>query len=57
MALETILLPFVFPGSNKPVVYESIVPRAPQHEPWPHHENLEPASIKNPETYRQAPRP
>ena len=55
VALETILLPFVFPGSNRPVVYESIVPRAPQHEPWPHHENLDPQAYKKAQTDRENP--
>ncbi len=53
--LETIIMPYVFPGSSTPVIYDSIVPRAPQHEPWPHHENLEPSSFKKPETDREAP--
>ena len=26
---------------------ESIMMRVPQHEPWPHHENLDPVSFKN----------
>jgi|TARA_B110000858_G_scaffold196903_1_gene256882 hypothetical protein len=53
--LETVQLPFVFPGSNKPVVYDSILTRAPQHEPWPHHENLDPQAFKKTETDREAP--
>ena len=53
--LNTIQLPFIFPGANKPVVYDSIVPRAPQHEPWPHHENLNPLSFKRPQTDREQP--
>tara|TARA_E500000331_G_scaffold355275_1_gene410352 strand:+ start:173 stop:2638 length:2466 start_codon:yes stop_codon:yes gene_type:complete len=53
--LETVQLPYIFPGTIKPVVYDSIVPRAPQHEPWPHHENLDPQSYKKSETDREQP--
>jgi len=53
--LETMQLPYIFTGSITPVIYDSIVPRAPQHEPWPHHENLDPASFKKPETDRESP--
>jgi len=53
--LETMTLPYVFPGSTTPVAYQSILARAPQHEPWPHHENLDPASFKKSETDREAP--
>jgi len=53
--LDTVTLPYIFPGSVTPVAYESILTRAPQHEPWPHHENLDPASFKKAETDREAP--
>tara|TARA_B110000240_G_scaffold15331_1_gene15696 strand:- start:43876 stop:46344 length:2469 start_codon:yes stop_codon:yes gene_type:complete len=53
--LETVQLPYVFPGSLNPVAYDSILTRAPQHEPWPHHENLDPQSFKKTETDREAP--
>jgi hypothetical protein len=52
--LDVITLPRVIPGG---VVsrYESILARAPQHEPWPHHENLDPLSFKKIFTDREAP--
>lgn len=52
--LQTIKLPRVRPGG---VIngYESIVPRAPQHEPWPHHENLNPKAFKKAQTDREEP--
>jgi hypothetical protein len=53
--LPTITLPFVYPGANQPVEYESILARAPQHEPWPHHENLDPRVFKKRETDRENP--
>jgi len=53
--LPTVTLPYVFPGSTIPVTYESILTRAPQHEPWPHHENMNPLAYKKPETDREAP--
>ena len=53
--LETVQLPYVFPGASNPVVYDSILTRAPQHEPWPHHENLDPAVYKKTETDREDP--
>jgi hypothetical protein len=53
--LETVQLPYIFPGNSTPVVYDSILTRAPQHEPWPHHENLDPATFKKPETDREQP--
>lgn len=43
-------------GSYDPITfppYESIVPRIPQHEPWPHHENFDPLSFKYPITDRE----
>jgi len=35
--------------------YESILARSPQHEPWPHHENLDPLSFKKIYTDRDSP--
>ena len=53
-SLDTITLPRVEPGS---VIsgYQSILARAPQHEPWPHHENLDPLSFKKVQTDRETP--
>ena len=47
-------LPRVKPGG---VIsgYESILTRSPQHEPWPHHENLDPMSFKKIQTDRDNP--
>lgn len=53
--LTTVSLPFVFPGSQLPVPYDSILTRAPQHEPWPHHENMNPQAYKKEETDREDP--
>lgn len=55
--LATITLPFVMPGDNNfaPIPFETIVPRAPQHEPWPHHENLDPLAFKPEQTDREEP--
>ena len=53
--LTTVVLPYVFPGADKPVPYESILTRAPQHEPWAHHENLNPQAFKKEETDREDP--
>lgn len=53
--LPRIILPYVFPGASRPVPYDTIVPRAPQHEPWPHHENLDPLAFKPNETDREKP--
>jgi hypothetical protein len=55
--LEPITLPYVMPGDNSfsPIPLETIVPRAPQHEPWPHHENLDPLAFKPNETDREQP--
>ena len=52
--LSTITLPRVKPGG---VIngYDSILTRSPQHEPWPHHENLDPLSFKKVETDRESP--
>jgi uncharacterized protein (DUF2345 family) len=53
--LPRIILPYVFPGAKEPVPYETIVPRAPQHEPWTHHENLNPQAFKPEHTDRERP--
>ena len=53
--LPTIVLPFVFPGAIQPVPYESILTRAPQHEPWTHHENMNPKAFKKEKTDREDP--
>jgi len=53
--LERYTLPYVIPGVEQPIPYESILLRAPQHEPWPHHENLNPLSFKKGETDREQP--
>lgn len=52
--LSTITLPRVKPGG---VIsgYDTILARSPQHEPWPHHENLDPLSFKKSETDRESP--
>ena len=47
-------LPKVKPGGQISSV-ESILARSPQHEPWPHHENLDPLSFKKIQTDRDAP--
>lgn len=51
--LPRIILPYVFPGAIEPVPYETIVPRAPQHEPWTHHENMNPEAYKPDQTDRE----
>ena len=53
--LTTVVLPFTFPGAEAPVPYESILTRAPQHEPWQHHENLNPLAFKKEQTDREEP--
>lgn len=53
--LPTITLPYTFPGIKTPVPYESILTRSPQHEPWTHHENMDPLSFKRDETDRESP--
>lgn len=55
-ALAKIPQPRIRAGSYDPVTfppYESIVPRIPQREPWPYHENLDPLSFKYPITDRE----
>lgn len=53
--LPLITLPYVVPGASTAVSYESILTRAPQHEPWPHHENMNPYGFKPEETDREQP--
>lgn len=53
--LPLINLPYVYPGTKDTVPYESIHARAPQHEPWPHHENLNPLGFKSEQTDRESP--
>ena len=55
--LEPITLPYIMPGDDRfsPIPFETIVPRAPQHEPWPHHENLDPLAFKPEQTDREEP--
>ena len=53
--LSKIQLPYVTPGVETPTPYYSILTRAPQHEPWSHHENLNPASFKPDQTDREEP--
>ena len=52
--LSTNTLPRVRPGG---VIsgYQSILARSPQHEPWPHHENLDPLAFKKIYTDRDVP--
>ncbi len=56
--LGLITLPRVTAGmtdDNEPATYDSILTRAPQHEPWPHHENLNPLAFNTTETDRENP--
>jgi len=46
-------LPYIIPGAQQAVSYESILTRAPQHEPWPHHENTNPPGFKPDQTDRE----
>ena len=50
---DTYTLPYVIPGAEQPIPYQSILLRAPQHEPWSHHENMNPVSFKKQETDRE----
>jgi hypothetical protein len=54
--LQTVTLPKVKPGGLI-TSFESILTRAPQHEPWPHHENSNPLAFKKVETDRESPGP
>lgn len=53
--LSKIQLPYVIPGLEIPQPYNSILARAPQHEPWTHHENLNPLSFRVEQTDREDP--
>jgi len=53
--LELITLPYILPGAQTAIEFESILTRAPQHEPWPHHENSNPYAFKPEETDREMP--
>lgn len=53
--LVTVPLPYVFPGAVGAVPYESILTRAPQHEPWTQHENMNPQGYKPQQTDRESP--
>lgn len=53
--LPLVTLPYIIPGAQQAVSYESILTRAPQHEPWPHHENANPYGFKPEETDREEP--
>lgn len=48
LPLQTIQAPTELGGS-----VESIMKRVPMHEPWPHHENLDPLSFKPDQTDRE----
>ena len=52
-ALNSFTVPKVLPGSGEVVPMTTNVPRVPQHEPWPHHENLNPLAFKKHETDRE----
>jgi len=43
------------PGEKVTIEYDTIVPRAPQHEPWAQHENLDPIMFKSEFTDRERP--
>ena len=55
--LTTVTLPYMFPGAQQPVPYDSILTRAPTHEPYMHHENMNPAAFKKEQTDREVPGP
>jgi len=55
--LSTYTLPYIIPGVDQPITYESIITRAPQHEPWPLHENMNPLGVKRDQTDRENPGP
>lgn len=44
--LYTHTVPKITPGTDVASEIPSIVKRMPSHEPWPHHENLNPAAFK-----------
>ena len=45
-SVKTHILPRMRPGMAQPTVFDSIMKRVPQHEPWTHHENYDPQSFK-----------
>lgn len=49
-ALASHTVPYVMPGSGEILPIKTSIPRVPQHEPWPHHENLNPLAFKKHET-------
>jgi hypothetical protein len=51
--LSSFTVPRVLPGTGEIVPMTTNVPRVPQHEPWPHHENLNPLAFKKHETDRE----
>jgi len=53
--LPEITLPQITPGIPDPGTYNTILTRAPQHEPWPHHENQNPQSFKTEVLDRESP--
>ena len=53
--LTQIILPYIPPGAQQAVSYESILTRAPQHEPWVQHENYNPKAYVPDQTDRDAP--
>lgn len=53
--LREITLPSVSPGVLNPGTFNTILSRAPQHEPWPHHENQNPQSFKKDNLDRESP--
>lgn len=53
--LPRISLPYMPLGAQRPVPYDSILTRAPQHEPWGHHENTNPQAFKKEQTDREDP--
>lgn len=48
--LNSHTVPYVMPGSGEILSMKTSIPRVPQHEPWPHHENLNPLAFKKHET-------
>jgi len=44
--LKTFTLPRIISGETMPTEIQTIATRVPQHEPWPHHENLDPVAFK-----------
>lgn len=52
--LRSHTLPKVIPGTGEIITFTTSIPRVPQHEPWPHHENLNPLAFKKHETDLEA---